>query len=123
MAMESGSAAEILARALVEDRLVALVGSATSARHQDPKGRVHDGLPTANELVEIASNQFGYVSSEESFNRTFDLIHDREGRSAVEEFLLRYYKVPESFEVPPSHKFLAWLPFSIYITSNYDQFL
>lgn len=123
MALDSVSAAQILARALADERLIALVGAGASGRFKSPSGREHEGVPTPSELVEIAQRQFQYLQGITSFNATFDAMLDRERRAAVEEFLLRYYKVPETFPLPPSHRLLAWIPFSLYITSNYDQFI
>ncbi|MDR3572067.1 MAG: SIR2 family protein [Candidatus Pacebacteria bacterium] len=121
--IESSDAAEILARALNDDRLVALVGASASARYVDGNGRSYPGLPTPTELVQIASDNIGYIKPEFSFNEVFDLIKEREGRAQVEQFLLQYYKIPKAFDIPPCHQHLAWLPFSQYITSNYDQFI
>ena len=123
MSLDSESAAKILARALAEDRLVALVGAGASAAYTDINGISHMGLPTPSELVNIAQGEFAYTSGLSSFSETFDAILDRERRSAVEQFLLRYYNPPETFPIPPSHSLLAWLPFSLYVTSNYDQFI
>jgi translation initiation factor 2B subunit (eIF-2B alpha/beta/delta family) len=123
MSLDSVLAARILARALADDRLVALVGAGASATYTDVNGIVHRGLPTPSELVVIAQNEFNYTASLGTFNATFDAILDREGRAAVEKFLLRYYKTQESFPTPPSHSLLAWIPFSLYVTSNYDQFI
>lgn len=123
MTLDSDSAAQILARALSDERLIAVVGAAASARYRDPKGREYEGVPTPGEILGIARSRFRYLDSTSSFNVTFDTLLDREKRASVEEFLLQYYKVPEAFEPPPSHRLLAWLPFSLYITSNYDQFI
>lgn len=123
MTMLPSDAAEVLGRALREDRLVALVGSRVSAKSRDTSGRSYDGLPTPAEFVELCARQFRYVSDSETFNGACDTVLDRDGRPVLEELLLRYYEVPEAFEIPPAHKMLSWLPFSFFITSNYDQFL
>ncbi|MEM7358491.1 MAG: SIR2 family protein [Pseudomonadota bacterium] len=121
--MEPSNASEILSRALVEDRLVALVGSAASASYVDPNKRQYQGLPTPKEFVKIAAKQFGYIKDHFEFNDTCDRIVDQDGRAKLEEFLVRYYKVQRSFEVPPCHGLLSWLPFSQYISANYDELI
>lgn len=123
MSSDIAEQAEVLARALEDDRLVALVGSGASARHKDGSGRVYEGLPTPAEFVRMAARQFPYVREDMPFNTACDEILGRERRAGLEDFLLRYYRVPETQEIPPAHRILAWLPFSLYITSNYDQFL
>lgn len=123
MAMSAPEAAELLGRALREDRLAVLVGSRTSAKAEDRSGRQYAGLPTPNEFVELCAKQFGYIDVHDSFNATCDKILDRDGRHLLEEVLLRYYQVPSAFEPPPAHRMLAWLPVSVFLTSNYDQFI
>lgn len=121
--VDGSSAAEILARALRDDRLVALVGSGTSATSTDANGRVYEGLPTPREFVNLASKQFRYISPSQGFTSACDMILKNEQRTGLEDILLRYYRVPEAIEPPPAHRLLSWLPFSLYITSNYDQFI
>jgi len=121
--MKPSEAAELLGRALREDRLVALVGARASASTQDASGRPYEGLPTPVQFVESCAMQFGYIERSDSFNGACDKILDRDGRQKLEDLLLRYYRVPDSFAAPPAHGILAWLPFSIYLTSNYDEFI
>lgn len=121
--MQPDEAAEVLGRALREDRLCVLVGSRASAASEEPNGRTHDGLPTPAEFVDLCAGQFGYVSPSDGFNAACDKIVDRDKRAKLEELLLRYYLVPGDFEAPPAHRMLAWLPVSIFLTSNYDQFI
>jgi len=116
-------AAETLARFLRDDRLVVLVGAYASAGTRDSTGREYVGLPTPAEFVQLAEKQLPYIRPGCDFQQTCDLILETEQRSGLEEMLLRYYKVPEVFDPPPAHRMLAWLPFSQYITSNYDQFI
>ncbi len=121
--MDPQETAELLGRALREDRLAVLVGSRASADAADRSGRRYEGLPTPNQFVELCSKQFRYVLPNDTFNAACDKILDRDGRRSLEEYLLRYYQVPNAFEPPPAHRLLAWLPISIFITSNYDQFI
>lgn len=121
--MESAEVASILARALNEDRLVALVGSGASARHADASGRNYEGLPTPSEFVSIASQQYSYVQKDSPFPHACDEIFQREGRGELESFISRYYGVTDAMPMPPAHRMLAWLPFSAYVTSNYDEFI
>jgi translation initiation factor 2B subunit (eIF-2B alpha/beta/delta family) len=116
-------AAELLGRALQEDRLAVLVGSRTSASISERGGRNYLGLPTPSEFVQLCSKQIGYIKKDDSFNSACDKILDRDGRPKLEEILLTYYRVNNSFEPPPAHPLLAWLPVSLFLTSNYDQFI
>jgi translation initiation factor 2B subunit (eIF-2B alpha/beta/delta family) len=123
MAMSPSDAAELLGRALREDRLAVLVGSRASADAVDRSGRRYDGLPTPRQFVELCAKQFGYISAQDDFNQAADKIVLRDGRQRLEEVLLRYYQVPGAFDAPPAHRMLAWLPISLFLTSNYDQFI
>lgn len=123
MTLETTIAARILAQALRDDRLIALVGSGTSARSRDGSGREYSGLPMPAEFVTMAARQYSYVLPTMSFVQACDTIADRERRSGLEDLILRNYDVPSNFEIPPAHRILSWLPFSAYVTSNYDQFI
>ena len=114
--------ADILARALMEDRLVALIGAGASANYTDAGGREYLGMPTPSEFVNLCASQYSYIDSDMNFNRVCDEILDHEKRAGLEDLLLRYYRVPEAFGIPPAQRILSWLPFSLYITSNYDEF-
>lgn len=120
--LESTIAARILAQALRDDKLVALIGAGASARSRDSNGREYPGLPTPSEFVEIASKQYAYVDATMGFVQACDTIFDHERRSGLEDALLRHYAVPNNFDLPPAHRILSWLPFSAYLCSNYDQF-
>lgn len=120
--LESDIAARILAQALKEDRLVGLIGSGASASARD-HAREYRGLPTPTEFVESISQRYSYIEPTMSFSTACDAIFAREHRAGLEEALLRYFRVPGTFDIPPAHQILSWLPFSLYITSNYDQFV
>lgn len=120
--MESANAARILADALRNDRLVALVGSGASANATD-QGRIYPGLPTPTEFVAAASRKYSYIEQGMSFTETCDAILLNQRRHGLEDALIRTYSIPPSFDIPPAHRILSWLPFSAYVTSNYDQFI
>ncbi len=120
--MESSVAAQILAQSLREDRLIALVGSGASAMAKD-KYRDYRGLPTPSEFVESISHRYSYILPSMTFTDACDTLYKYERRAGLEDALLRYYRIPSTFEIPPAHRILSWLPFSLYITSNYDQFI
>lgn len=120
--MEPATAAQILAHALRDDRLVALVGSGASAKSNDER-RSYRGLPTPSEFVQASTKRYGYITADMSFTEACDSILARERRAGLEEALLRQYQVQSKFEIPPAHRILSWLPFSAYMTSNYDQFI
>lgn len=121
--MEPSDAAEQMARALRDDRLAVLVGAGASATAVDMSGREYLGLPTPSEFVKAASSSIRYVQPDWTFTETCDHILDREGRSGLEEQLLRWYDVKADRDVPPAQRILSWLPFSLYLSSNYDTFL
>lgn len=123
MSIDPKSAAEVLGRALQEDRLAVLVGSHASSDTVDVSGRSYRGLPTPEQFVKLCSDQYGYVKQTDSFNEVCDKIIAFDDRRELEEVLLRYYRVPNDFAPTPAHKLLAWLPVSLFITSNYDQFI
>lgn len=121
--MDPSDAAEMLGRALRERRLAVLAGARASAPTADATGRPYEGLPTPTEFVELCAAQIGYVDRRDDFVTACDKVLDRDGRAKLEELLLRYYRVPDAFQPPPAHRMLAWLPFSLYLTSNFDEFL
>jgi translation initiation factor 2B subunit (eIF-2B alpha/beta/delta family) len=120
--MDSSTAAQILARELHDDRLIVLVGSGASASCREEK-REYRGLPTPKQFVELAAARYSYIHRDMSFLEACDAILARERRAGLEDALLRTYQVPASFHPPPAHRILSWLPFSAYLTSNYDQFI
>ena len=121
--MESEQAAIRLAEALRGERLVVLVGSGASADSKDASGRMYSGLLTVQEFISSIAKRRQYVDQKWSFTRACDEIFQRESRAVLEELLVKEFRRPENFHIPPAHKILAWLPFAAYLTSNYDQFL
>ncbi len=118
--MDSSQAADILGRALQENRLIALVGSYASASNTS-SNRDYRGLPTPSEFIELACEECSYLSKGFCFNQVCDEILHKEGRARLEQLLIKYYAVPdELLELSPIHSLISWLPFSEYITSNYD---
>lgn len=120
--MDGATLAPILAHALRDDRLVALVGSGASARTIE-QNREYRGLPTPQEFAAKARKRHLYIPDRASFAQACDLIVQNEKRSGLEDELLRAFRVNTSFEIPPAHRILSWLPFSCYVTSNFDQFI
>jgi len=121
--MEPEEAAQRLAEALRSDRLVVLVGSGASGNSKDSYGRVYSGLATPREFLTTVAKRRSYVDPKRGFVEGCDEIFKQESRAFLEDLLLNEYKRPETFQTPPAHKILAWLPFAAYLTSNYDQFL
>jgi translation initiation factor 2B subunit (eIF-2B alpha/beta/delta family) len=121
--MDSEQSSQHLAEALRNERLVVLVGSGASANSKDSSGRVYSGLVTAQGFVEVIAKRRPYINPHWDFTRACDEIFQHESRATLEELLLKEFRRPDTFHTPPAHRILAWLPFSAYLTSNYDRFL
>jgi translation initiation factor 2B subunit (eIF-2B alpha/beta/delta family) len=123
MEMEPQFAASSLARLLKEGRLVTLVGSGASARHEDDHGRQYAGLPTPSEFVAKVRQLRTYIPEHSDFETACALIVEHESRIAVEQAIKQEFEIARPRELPPAQRVLAWLPFGAYFTSNYDQLL
>lgn len=123
--MKPSVAAGKAAEALRNNRLVALIGAGASARSEDENGVVYKGLPLPSQFVEQVSKNraTSYVAADMDFTAACEAVVKHDNRAMLEEMLVKTYGRPSNAQAPPAHKLLAWLPFKMYISSNYDQFL
>ena len=123
--MDAAECAKRLATEIREDRVAVLVGAGASANSRDQSGRPYRGLPLPREFVAqlAAHHETSYVHEGDDFEVACLAVAEQHGRSKLEELLTRAYSRLPTVSPPPAHKILAWLPFKVYITSNYDQFL
>lgn len=121
--MDTQEAASSLTQLLREGRLIALVGSGVSASYTDSAGRHFSGLPTPSEFVQEVSATRTYLAEDASFEDACSAISGREGRATLENILVSQYRRNRGIDIPQAHQVLSWLPFTAYVTSNFDQML
>lgn len=103
--------------------LVAFLGAGVSATYTDPRsGKTWNGLPMAAELVARLTRRRRYIDPTLSFPQACFLLKQKEGRGELEKFLLEEIDKPV-IPPAPAHVLLANLPFSCFVTMNYDQLL
>lgn len=108
---------------LRQGHLVAFLGAGASLSYNDPHtGRNWLGVPGAGELVRALSTKRAYVKADMPFPEATFLLRHREGRSAVENFVLEAIDRP-AVKPLPAHVILANLPFAAFLTTNYDSLL
>ncbi len=112
-----------LAAQLRNGNLVAFVGAGASATFRDPdSGREWPGLPTAGDMVAEMAKVRSYVQSTHDFGQACFVLKLRESRGQLEEFILGQIDRP-NVKPLPAHTLLANLPFSAYLTTNYDPLI
>lgn len=113
----------ILANKLREGNLVAFLGAGASRTYIDSDtGKKYDGLPGANEMVTDIARKKPYINSAMTFEQAFFMIKNREGRAELERVLQGYIDLPHILPLP-SHDLLANMPFSAFMTTNFDQLM
>jgi translation initiation factor 2B subunit (eIF-2B alpha/beta/delta family) len=111
-----------LAENLREGNLVAIVGAGLSLPYTDPESeRTYPGLPGARHLVSLLAKR-AYISSDMLFDQACFLYKKREGRADLERFLLGELDRP-GISPLPAHHLLASMPFSSFVTTNFDVLL
>lgn len=108
---------------LKSGNLVGFVGAGVSRKYEDPiSGRKWPGFPTATDLVKILSKMRPYIEQNMNFPDACFLYKKKEGRSELESFILSHLDRP-TMNPLPAHVLLANLPFSAFITTNFDLLL
>lgn len=117
--------AEELAQLLRDGNLAAFVGAGVSKTYVDKTtNRIFSGIPTANEIVEDLKKKVPYIDEKNkiTFERAFFLIKNHEGRQGLERRILSYID-RRNVRSLPAHELLASMPFSVYLTTNFDNLL
>jgi len=103
--------------------LVAFLGAGASRSYSDPlSGKTWAGLPTAAGLVERLAMKRSYIDKNMAFDEACFLLKHHDGRSDLEAFLVENMDRP-AIQPLPADIILANLPFSAYITTNFDTLL
>lgn len=108
---------------LRDGQLVAFLGAGASATYTDThNNRTWTGLPTAASLVQQLAARRSYIDASLTLPQAAFMFRVREGRNALEQFLLQQTDKP-TVKPLPAHVVLANLPFASFITTNYDTLL
>lgn len=102
--------------------VVAFVGAGASRSYVDTVGERHQGIKGAAELVQVLAGRRRNISELAPFEEACFLYRQSSGRPALEQFLTDETDRP-GLKPLPAHILLAALPFSAYITTNYDRLL
>lgn len=112
-----------LADCIKDGSLVAFIGAGVSRTYTDStSGSVSCGLMSASEIVEDLSRKRSYITADMGFLEACFLYKQQEGRVALERYLQETIDRP-AVKPLPAHVILANIPFSSYITTNYDRLL
>lgn len=117
--------AEELADHLKDRNVAAFIGAGVSREYTDScTNRVFSGIPTAYEIVSDLKDKVSYIKPEKqlTFEQAFFLVKRHEGRQGLEKRLLGYIN-KRNVSPLPAHDLLSWLPFSAYLTTNFDMLL
>lgn len=117
--------AEELAEQLKDKNLAAFIGAGVSCTYTDlSTKRQFSGIPTAGEIVTDLQKRVTYLKDEKdlTFERAFFLIRNHEGRQGLEQRILGYVD-KKNVSPLPAHDLLSTLPFSAYLTTNFDVLL
>ena len=117
--------AEELAEQLKDRGLAAFIGAGVSRTYTDPgTNRQFNGIPSAGEIVADLQKSVIYLKSEKdlTFDRAFFLVRNHESRQGLEQRVLSYAD-RKNVRPLPAHDLLATLPFSAYLTTNFDVLL
>lgn len=113
----------ILSNQLKQGNMVAFLGAGVSRTYiNDQTGAVHRGLPASKEIVENLSKKKAYLERDMSFDQALFMVKLKEGRSEVERILEDYINV-STLPPLPAHQLLSDMPFSAFITTNFDRLL
>ncbi|PIE78416.1 MAG: hypothetical protein CSA15_07910, partial [Candidatus Delongbacteria bacterium] len=108
--------------AILSNRTVAFIGAGCSMSAKDPDtGVQYNGLPGVGSLIEEMSRTKSYISIDMAFNEACYLFKIKEGKQNLIKFLEGYLN--QDIDPSPSHRFLASLPFKMYISYNFDMLL
>jgi len=108
---------------LRQGSLIAFLGAGLSRPFTDPISKVtQPGFLSASELVEKWSQSRTYLDTHLSFPEACFLIKIKESRPGLERLLLEEFDKPPIKQLP-AHRLAATLPFSAYVTTNYDTLL
>lgn len=117
--------AEELADHLKDGNLAAFVGAGVSRTYVDnTTNRIFAGVPTANDIVADLKKTVSYIKDKDriTFERAFFLIKNHEGRQGLERRILSYVN-RRNIRPLPAHELLTSMPFSAYLTTNFDNLL
>lgn len=112
--------AEELSFKLKEGNLIAFLGAGISKSYTEKgSGKFYEGIPSATEIIKDLSNELRYISNSMPFEKAFFLIKKNEGRQGLVRRLEKYIN-KKNIKPLPAHDLLASMPFSAYLTTNFD---
>ena len=112
-----------LSDSLQDGTLVAFLGAAVSMSYTSiPAGLDIPGLMSGKDIVEDLAERRNYIDSNMTFTEACFLYKKSEGRIALERYLQENIDRP-AVRPLPAHVILASIPFSSYVTTNYDRLL
>jgi translation initiation factor 2B subunit (eIF-2B alpha/beta/delta family) len=112
---------EILATKLKNGELAAFLGAGISKTYKDPRtGKTYQGLLDASSIVERLVEKKSYLTKDLSFGQAFFLLKNQEGRTELERNILDFIDKP-GISPLPAHELLANMPFSVFLTTNFDS--
>lgn len=108
---------------LRKDYCVAFIGAGVSrSYYDDNNNKEYPGLPTSQEFVQLLSKKTpDLIKPDMPFEKACFLFRKKYKKKRLSEFLLDAYD--KKINPLPAHLLLAELPFSAYISMNYDKLL
>jgi translation initiation factor 2B subunit (eIF-2B alpha/beta/delta family) len=111
---------ELLATKLKSGNLAAFLGAGVSKTYSDVCAKkCYQGLLSASDIVKELIQEKKYLTEDLSFEQAFFLIKKKEGRIELENIIRRLIDKPGTHPLP-AHKLLANMPFSAFLTTNFD---
>lgn len=115
--------AEELSFKLKDGNLAAFTGAGISKTFTEKgTGKIYEGIPTASEIVKSLAVELRYINESMPFEKAFFLMKKNESRQGVirrlEGFIDR-----KNINPLPAHGLLASMPFTAYLTTNFDTLL
>lgn len=115
--------AEELSFKLKDGNLVAFAGAGVSKTFTEKgSGKIYEGIPTASEIVKSLATELRYIDVDMPFEKAFFLIKKSEGKQGVIRRLENYIN-RKNINPLPAHDLLASMPFSAFLTTNFDTLL
>lgn len=112
-----------ISNSLKNKNLCAFIGSGVSRTYKDKiTNKVFEGIPTATDIISDLSEKLSYIDKSLSFEQVFFLIKKHEGKQGLIKRLNGYIN-KANIKPLPSHEILADLPFSVFITTNFDTLM
>lgn len=121
--LDQNQVISLLESKLKSGDLVAFIGAGASRTYTDEsRGITINGLPSASEMVTALAASKSYLNPAMPFDEAMGMIKKAEGNTELVQCLLDQINNP-AVEPLPAHELLSQLPFSAFLTTNYDCLL